>query len=228
MIYRAFSQFTQSLLSLPETGMGYQLIKANRPGRNFTEQFVVYNSELVIELDSKFNIYKQQILRESYRMMFSKSDFLTLENPSLISRNLMGNVRSLSESSIKTKGRHTGISGAVDNLPTYATGTELFVRLSPYPDDKRIDFVKMKLKSGSYTTTNEDYWTCKKYSDDPIDRYALPSDETINWAYFIMPKPFDKYRPGIVQPAFDHNGGGIESLFDNGTYDGTYLERKPY
>ncbi len=228
MIYKAQSQFTQSLLSLPETGMGYQIIDAKRQGRFATERFVVYNSELIVELDNNFNTNKRQILLESYTKMFSQSDFIALESPILVRQSAVRNVRTFSESSMNTKGRHSGTTGAIDNSPRYASGSEMFVRLSAYPDDKRIDFVKMKLKSGSYTTTEADYLTCKKYSDDPVDRYALPNDETIKWAFYIRPKSNDQYRPGVVQPANGHSGGGIEALFDNGTSDGTYLEKKPY
>ncbi|NCC98718.1 MAG: hypothetical protein EOL95_03305 [Bacteroidia bacterium] len=228
MIYKAQSQFTQSLLLLPETGMGYQIIDAKRQGGFSTERFVVYNSELIVELDNDFNTIKRQILLESYTKMFSQSDFISLESPILVKQSAVRNVRTFSESSMNTKGRHSGTTGAIDNPPRYASGSEMFVRLSAYSYDKRIDFVKMRLRSGSYTTTEADYLTCKRYLDDPVDRYALPNDETIKWAFYIRPKSNDQYRPGVVLLANDHNGGGIEALFDNGTSDRTYLERKPY
>lgn len=228
MIYKAQSQFSQSLLLLPESGMGYQIIDAKRQGRYTTERFIVYNSELIVDYDSDFELYKRKIVNESYTKMFSQSSFITLESPTLVKRSALSNVRMFSESSMNTKGRHTGGSGAVDNAPIYANGKDLFVRLSAYLDDKRVDFVKMRLKDGTYTTTEADYLDCKRYNDDPVDRYALPNDETIKWAFFVRPKSYDKYRPGIVQPANNHNGGGIEALFDNGTSDGTYIERRPY
>ena len=208
--------------------MGYQIIDAKRQGRITTERFIVYNSELIVDLDSNFNVSKRQIMLESYTKMFSQLSYLALESPTLVKRSAVSNVRLFSESNMNTKGRHSGVTGAVDNAPVKANGTDIFVRLSAYSDDKRIDFVKMRLKDGSYTTTETDYLTCKRCNDDPVDRYALPNDETIKWAFFIKPKSYDKYRPGIVQPANNHNGGGIEALFDNGTSDGTYLKRKPY
>jgi hypothetical protein len=228
MIFKAQSQFSQTLLALSETGMGYQIIDAKRQGRNAMDRFIVYNSELIVDLDNNFNIYKRQIALESYTKMFSQSSFIALESPTLVRRSALSNVRMFSESSMNNKGRHSGGTGAVSNAAIYANGTDLFVRLSAYADDKRIDFVKMRLKDGTYTTTETDYLTCKRYHDDPVDRYALPNDETIKWAFFVKPKSSDKYRPGIVQPANNHNGGGIEALFDNGTSDGTYIERKPY
>lgn len=228
MIYKAQLQFAQSLLLLPESGMGYQIIDAKRQGRYSTERFIVYNSELIVDYDSDFASYKKQIVNESYTKMFSQSSFIALESPTLVRRSVLSNVRMFSESSMNTKGRRSGGTGAVDNAPIYANGTDIFVRLSAYSDDKRIDFVKMRLKDGTYTTTEADYLACKRHNDDPIDRYALPNDEPIKWAFFVKPKSYDKYRPGIVQPANNHNGGGIEALFDNGTSDGTYIERKPY
>lgn len=228
MIYKAQSLFSQSLLLLPESGMGYQIIDAKRHGSYTTKRFIVYNSELIVDYDSDFDFYKRKIVNESYTKMYSQSSFISLEIPTLVKRTALSNVRMFSESSMNTKGRHTGGSGAVDNAPIYANGKDLFVRLSAYSDDKRVDFVKMRLKDGTYTTTEADYLDCKRYNDDPVDRYALPNDETIKWAFFVRPTSYDKYRPGIVQPANNHNGGGIEALFDNGTSDGTYIERRPY
>lgn len=228
MIFKAQSQFVQSLLELPETGMGYQIIDAKRPGRYTTDRFIVYNSELIVDLDSNFDSNKRQIVLESYTKIFSQSSFIALESPTLVRRSRLGSVRIFSESSMNSKGRYSGGTGAVDNGSVYANGTDLFVRLSAYADDKRIDFINMKLRDGTYTTTEADYLTCKIYNDDPIDRYALPNDEKIKWAFFVKPKSYDKYRSGIVQPANNHNGGGIEALFDNGTSEGTYIERKPY
>ena len=83
-------------------------------------------------------------------------------------------------------------------------------------------------RSGSYTTTEEDYLLCKNNDDDPIDRYALPNNESIKWVFYIRPDSNDQYRPGIVQPANNHSGGGEEALFDQGTSNETYIERKSY
>ncbi len=93
---------------------------------------------------------------------------------------------------------------------------------------KRIDSVNKKLKPGSFTTTEQDYKDCVATNDEPIDRYALPNDESIKWAFYIKPKTSDILQRGIVQPAFDHEGGGIEAYFENGTSNGTYYLKKTY
>jgi hypothetical protein len=228
MIYKAESQFTEALLALPESGMGYQLIDARRAGRYNKDRFIVYNSELIVEYDAYFEDYKRDIKLQSYERLVSISSYLALDSVTLVSRNTLYSLRMFTEATMHSKGRKSGGTGAIENDPIIGNGIDVFVRLSAYADDKRIDFVKKRLKDGSYTTTLEDYLTCKKYDDDPIDRYALPNDEKIKFAFYIKPEKYDRYRPGIVQPANKHNGGGIEALFDNGTTGGTYLTKSDY
>src|SRR4051812_24548624 len=75
--------------------------------------------------------------------------------------------------------------GALDNPIEAATGEEIFVRLSAFDDDKRIDKTNKCLRAGSYTTTMDDYSKCKAGNDDPIERYALPNTDTIKFAFHI-------------------------------------------
>ncbi len=208
--------------------MGYQINDAKRQNRYTKDRFVIYNSELIVELNDGFDKYKRQILKESYSKMFSQSNFISLEELSLVSRKEFSNFKMLSESKMDSKGRHEGGTGAIDNDEIYANGEDIFVRLSAYENDRRINFINKKLKPGSYTTTHDDYLTCKKNNDDPVDRYALPNDEKIKLAFYIQPKSSDKYRPGIVQPANKHSGGGVEALFNNGTSNGTYIKKRSY
>lgn len=228
MIFKAFFLFSSDLASRPETGMGYQVIDAKRSGRFTSDRFVVYNSELIVELDSKFDTFKRQIINEGFSKVLNKSDYLSLEIVNVLPKSQIKEMRFLAESKKSSKGRHSGGVGAMDANKEYADGKEVFVRLSAYEDDKRIDFVNKKLKSGSYTTTLTDYQTCKRLNDDPVDRYALPNDEEIKWAFHIQPKSYDQLQRGIVQPAFGHDGGGIEAYFENGTSNGTFLHKLPY
>lgn len=230
MIFKAWDSDQNKLLSLPETGMGYQIIDAKWLSKSYKNRFVVYNSELVVDLDSQFSEFKRKIITEGYSTILSKVDKLPIETSSisLVPRSQITEVRILTESKKKEKGRHSAGKGAVDNPKEVADGKELFVRLSAYENDKRIDFTHAKLKPGTYTTTNADYYVCVITSDDPIDRYALPNDETIKWAFYIQPKENDILQRGIVQPAFDYDGGGIEIFFEYGTADKTYLEKRPY
>jgi len=228
MIYKASSSFTETLLEQPETGMGYQLIEAKRPDRYSTQKFIVYNAELIIDLNENFQENKKNLLNEGYVSMFRRSDYLDLSLSAVLSRQELKFVRMLYESSMNERGRSSGKRGADDNPPVPANGKDIFVRLSAYENDRRIDIENKCLLNGTYTTTMEDYLNCKRYNDAPIDRYALPNNEKIKWAFHVQPKSYDEYQLGTVQPANGHNGGGIEAFFKNGTSNDTYLKKGLY
>ena len=230
MIYRIYPQDAETLLEKPETGMGYQIINASQYNRTLVRKFVVYNTNLAVELDSDFQMNKRLIINEGYKAVLNKATELMLETNSIkvFDHTSIREYRVLSETKKTSKKRHSGGKGATDSPTEHATGTDVYVRISAYEDDKRIDFQKMKLKPGAFTTTFNDYSDCVSTNDEPIDRYALPNDEKINWAFYIKPKSTDVLQKGIVQPAFNHEGGGIEAYFENGTSENTYLMKREY
>ncbi len=231
MIYKLYSLDANDLLYRPETGMGYQIVEASKYGQSEIKRFIVYNSQLAIDFDLEFKSYKRELFSESFSKVLNRSKELMLSSPSIRVLNkaevIQTKALTFSESK-RTKKRHSGDKGAKDNPKEYANGTEIFVRLSAFEEDKRIDIEKKRLKPGSYTTTEKDYLECVSTNDDPVDRYALPNDELIKWAFYIKPRSNDTLQRGVVQPAFDHEGGGIEAYFENGTSDDTYLNKKPY
>lgn len=230
MIYRIFEQDANTLLEMPETGMGYQIVYATQYERYNEKQLVVYNTNLAVELDSEFDTNRRRIVTEGYNVMLNKVSEIMLETPS---------IRVLAKSEVKGKGilttskkekykRYIGKSGAIDNPKEKANGREIFVRLSAFEDDRRVDFINRKLKPGSFATTNYDYLDCVSTGDDPVDRYALPNDDKIEWAFFVRPERNDTLQRGIVQPAFGHDGGGIEVFFEKGTSKNTLLGKVVY
>jgi hypothetical protein len=185
---------------------------------------------LIVDHDSDFQNYKRQIVNKGFTASLNESSLLNIQTDSiiLVSKILIFESRYLTESKIRDKKRNSGGKGAIDNPKEYADGEEIFVRISAYENDKRIDFVEKRLKDGTYTTTHKDYLDCVNTNDAPIDRYALPNDEDIEWAFYIQPKSFDQLQRGIVQPAFGHEGGGVEAYFQNGTSKNTYFDKRRY
>jgi hypothetical protein len=230
MIYKTYSPDTAKFLSLPETGMGYQLVEANIYGLIGRKKYLVYNGELVVDWDTNFDFYRRRIIAEGFSNLVRTSQYLNFDTAtiSLASKELLIERRVFSESERRTKNRYSGGSGAKDNPEIKTNGKETFVRLSAYENDKRIDFIKKRLLDGSYATTEGDYLDCVKFDDEPIDRYALPNDEKVKWAFYILPSNIDTVQVGIAQPAFGHYGGGIEAFFKNGTNEGTYQNRREY
>ncbi len=238
MIHKLYTSDTKLLLSKPETGMGYQIIEATRAGRNTKERFCVYNGQLIIDLDASFKRNKELAFSKNFSTILNESNLLNINTGSIqvlskktfisLSENLISRIKLMSETDKKNKKRNSGGKGAIDNSKEYANGVEVFARVSAYEDDKRIDFINKRLKDGSFTTTEQDYKDCCSTNDDPVDRYALPNDEKIKWVFYIKPKIINVLQRGIVQPDFGHDGGGIESYFEIGTSDGTYLEKRDY
>ena len=232
MIYKIYEQDAQTLLEKPETGMGYQIVNAKQYDRYETKRFIIYNTNLAVELDSDFQTNRMKIIREGYKSVLNSSKELMLETDSIqVIGQIQASTRSviaLSESERIYHKRLSGGKGATESPKELANGVEYFARISAYEDDKRIDFVKMRLTNGSFATTYTDYSDCVKTNDNPIDRYALPNDENIKWTFYIQPKSNDILQKGIVQPAFNHAGGGVEAFFDKGTSAFTYLSKKEY
>lgn len=74
----------------------------------------------------------------------------------------------------------------------------------------------------------DDYVKCKAENDDPVERYALPNNYKIKFAFHIQPKKTDTLQRGTVQPANGKQGGGKEAYFAKGTTEETYLKQMPY
>jgi hypothetical protein len=225
MIYRADSNYTRLLMALPECGMGYQIIEAFIPGRNVRDQFIVYNSELIVDRDSDLVEIKRQIVSEGLTRIFEKAEIIQLSTPKLVERRLLREFRGVSQSKKAEKSRYLGGRGADENPMENATGVETFVRLSCFDKDNRIDFINRRFIPGTFSTTVLDYSECKGHSDDPLDRYVLPLDEKIKWAFYTKPYNNDQLQRGIIQPAFGRDGGGVEIYFETGTSNGTFIKK---
>ena len=230
MIYRIFEQDANTLLEQPETGMGYQIVNAKQYERSGTKKLVVYNTNLAVELDSDFNANKRRIINEGYKVMLNKSTVLMLDTDSIkvLNQSTIREFKSLSSSKRTYNKRHSGGNGATDSSKENTNGNEVFVRVSAFENDRRIDFENKKLKPGTFTTTENDYRECVSTNDDPVDRYALPNDDEIKWSFYVKPKMIDSLQRGIVQPAFGHEGGGIEAYFEYGTSKETLLFKREY
>lgn len=217
---------------MPETGMGYQIISAAREERSSKEYFVAYNGQMTVDLDEKFITIREHAVARLKTHYFndlknlrldinsietvSKADFN--KNHALLERAAMAQYKQY-----ESHGR-----GATDSVHEHADGESVFVRLSAYEDDIRIDTINQRLMEGSYTTTHSDYTDCVRINDDPVDRYALPSTMKPEWAFYIRPRQGDLFQKGIVQPAFGHRGGGEEAFFKNGTSNNTLLGKRSY
>lgn len=239
-IYKANPEQFSKFLSLPESGMGYQLFKAQMFFSESINYYVAFNSQLIIPLDSNFEKNKNDFSRLNYTILLNEAkilrfipfsiSILSTNEIAYFNTNLFGTTRVISESQIKEKHRYINRQGAKITPEKHANGIDLFVRLSAFENDHRIDLNNNRLLEGSFTTTIKDYEDCLGFKDDPVDRYALPYDEgeQVKWAFYLKPMEVDIYQEGVVQPAFGHFGGGIEDYWKKGTSKDTYFEKREY
>jgi len=208
------------LLNHPETGMGYQIIEANKAGSYTREKFLVLNSELVIEMNGYETQMISFLVNTGIQNIKAGAELISLNSITVLNEKQFRNQANEPKSDNE--------KGALDNPIESADGKEIFVRLSAFDDDKRIDKVNKSLRPGSFTTTEDDYVVCKFMNDDPVERYALPNNDEIKFAFYIKPVKSDSMQRGRVQPANGKRGGGKEAYFANGTASGTFFDQTPY
>lgn len=132
MIYEAKIETKNKLLSLPESGMGYQIISGIKRGSYNSQKFVALNTSLIFEYSDENTLSStvKQILNEGFEKLIEESPYIELNDIRLTN---IGQVSNVLNEETETK------KGAKDNKVEYADGEEIFVRLSAYKDDKRID-----------------------------------------------------------------------------------------
>jgi len=218
MYYKLLVGQQNELKSLPETGMGYQIIEARFSGEYTKKEFIVLNEELIVENNYLRKDYLREIFTKGFNLAIRNALYKDLREIKLKADSDTSNVYE----------RKSNKTGAKNNPLVSADGKTYYVRLSAYEDDKRIDVKNNCLLPGSYTTTKRDYEKCVNNNDDPVERYALPNDEVIEWAFHILPESKYQYRFGIVESAFGKRGGGEECYFENGTSFGTFKKKTNY
>lgn len=220
MIYKVSQNNQDILLSLSESGMGYQLITARFSSEYTSRKLLVLNSEIFIEHDETEWLFFSKIVREGWNEIKATAKVQSLQSIEIKSKREYFNI--VAEEYTTSK------KGAKDNPVQLANGWMAYVRLSAFYDDKRIDRVNKCLRPGSYTTTIDDYLTCTVNKYDPVDRYAIPNDDPIKWAFNIIPEKGDTYQQGIVQPDFGKKGDGIECYFEKGTSFGSFTSEAEF
>ena len=112
---------------------------------------------MVIADDFEFKSERSKINKEGFRSVLNSSKELILDGNSIKVLN-EDEIRSIDgiktdfrliENKSQGKRRKSGDKGAIDNPRELANGVDIFVRLSAYTEDKRIDFENKKLKPGS-------------------------------------------------------------------------------
>ena len=202
------------LLAQPESGMGYQIVEAVTYG-NAVRRGVVYNAELLL-------------FEEEPRLMLKTTPFARLLSEA---KNSIAEIKSLH---VVT---HTASTSSAFALKETATSygrkappakyaliektkeKEVFKRFTAYENDRRIK-PDRSLLPGTYATTEEDAKNVRT-GKEAVARYALPNPKPASNVFTIKPYKDTLIQRGMVEPANDQPGGGVEVIFTLGTQPGT-------
>lgn len=130
MIFKLFPNQQDELKSMPETGMGYQLIQARFTGEYDQKELIVLNEELVVENNYQKKNFLKEIFSKGFDFSVRNALYRELKEIKLINENKSFNV-------FNDGGSQS--SSAKENPIIYPDGKSYYVRLSAYEDDKRID-----------------------------------------------------------------------------------------
>jgi len=214
MYFKLSTSMENALLHQPETGMGYQVIEASKVGSYFPEKFLVLNSEIVVEMGG--------FETEDIRKIMNKGIFTAKSEASMIALNRITVLNENQFRDIVRDSNNENERGAIENSVENADREEMFVRLSAFDNDRRVDKINKCLLPGSFATTDKDCNDCRAEKDNPVERYALPSNDEIKFVFYIQPMKTDTLQRGTVQPANGKRGGGKEVYFENGTSSGSF------
>lgn len=215
MYYKLSVSQENEFLDQPETGMGYQIVESFKTGSRKPENFLVLNSEIAIEMKDGSEI-------EDIRTIMNKGIFAVKAEASVIS---LTQWRVLNKMPLRNSARDFVIEserGAIEKSIKKANGVDMFVRLSAFDNDRRVDKINKCLLPGSFATTDKDCHDCRVDKDDPTERYALPNSAEIKYAFYIQPSQIDTLQIGKVQPDYGKQGGGREVYFKEGTTPGSF------
>lgn len=200
-MFKLSDKHSDLLLAQPESGMGYQIVEATNVNDN-KQECIVYNAELLVSLEELKGIAKYA----SYKVLLEQSEnsFYKIKNLKVISGITSYKLASITES-----------QGAAQSPTTYTGKNEIFKRFSAYEKDKRITLYQ-GLLPGTYATTEADAKHVRT-GMDAVARYALPNSDPAMYVFTINPPETTEVKRGIVQPANNQPGGGVEIIFTEGS-----------
>jgi hypothetical protein len=197
----------RSSLSAEESGMGYQAAEIEK--RN---GYIVASKVFVPMNASSRGQWADRVYHTKNLAIVAPQPKFTITGRLTVGRSLFTALAST-----------TFPEGKLENETT-TEASDVFFRLSAYPDDKRI-LSDRRLAPGSYATTEADL-TVVPSGLAAVGRFALPTRISARYLFKITPGAGVKILYGAVIPDFGLCGGGVEVFFPEGTGSGTVSDAK--
>lgn len=212
-VWNLNEQSIRSLLELPETGMGFQLVEAVNWGKQ--TPFIVFNSELAVDI-SELGLSPSDdpsvILDNGLRIIESLKSYKTtmFSAPSPHSFKLLSSRISDKPSRISTSLKASMPSSLVKKVVLHEN--RIFHRFSAFNPDKRVNPKTGNFLPGTYATTESEVLFVPS-GFAAVGRFALPNSLPASHHYVIEAPAGITVEFGTVAPAFGQAGGGVEAYF---------------
>lgn len=200
-------KFISDLLEQPESGMGFQRVEVDRVGR-VSARGVVINAELLVYDADALKELSEGLL--AARLASAESSAGQIRSLRVINASPLGTA--VREGSARSR-------EAKDAPVEKTEAGQVFKRFSAFSHDRRVR-ADGSLLPGTYATTAEDALHVRSGSE-AVARYALPNPEPASWVFTSNPLGATEIQRGIVAPANNQPGGGVEVIFPRGTQPGT-------
>lgn len=204
-----------NLLAQPESGMGFQIVEFTIAHQG-TERGVVYNADLLL-LETEL---KARLLTESYERLARTAETAgdKIRGIRVVQRTPGQSAQRVMER--RTMGELSQKAGPAKDAPKGKTSNgEVFKRFTAFANDRRV-LPDRSLSPGTYATTAGDAEHVKT-GRDAVARYALPNPAPASYRLTARPHGQTVIQRGIVEPANDQPGGGVEVIFPDGTQPAT-------
>lgn len=217
-VWNLNEQAINSLLDLPETGMGFQLVEAINWGK--PTPFIIFNSELAVDI--------------------SGLDLIPSDDPSVILNNGLSIIELLKsdrEDIFSAPGPHSfkllshrissaqspiskGLPSLQASMPSSLVkkvvlhSNRAFHRFSAFNPDRRVNPKTGDFLPGTYATPESEVpFVPSGFA--AVGRFALPNNLPASHHYVIEAPAGTTVAFGTVAPAFGQAGGGVEAYFQN-------------
>ena len=201
----------KKLLSLPESGMGFQVVDATFSDYS-RKECVILNATIAEPTNNRSvqSIMESISMEEASRVYKYASASKEIIDVSLKADKGIFKAYTIKEA-----------NGADKHPEERTKRDEEFVRFARFENDMRIDQINKRALPGTYATTRADATYCLSSRTDPVARYALPGTMKVKYAFYIKPLENTLIKRGTVEPANNQPGGGAEVVFTKGTDNNT-------
>ena len=202
-MYGVPERLSEGLLELPESGMGYQLVRSKGDAR----RFVILNAECAIAVGADWRPVAEADTWP-FEPAYTRGPWGRIDRLADRRNEPVGIPEAepfpytLEELNVESRGSFSAVSG-----------DEVFYRYSAFANDRRLRSKGGIIPAGTYLTSQKD----TRFAESrlgAVARYALPNPTPAIFRFAIGLPEGTVLMCGTASPSFGQSGGGVELRTD--------------